>query len=153
MHSGDAPDPERLLPLAKAGNADALGQLLELYRNYLTLLARLQLGQRLRSKADSSDVVQDAFLAAHRDFADFRGTTEAELAAWLRRILATSLAGMARRYARTQRRDVRLERALYSELDQSSRALDGGLLEAEACKTRVIRAADPGSALSLVTAR
>lgn len=121
-------DPEFLLRLARAGDAQALGQLLELYRNYLTLLARVQFGRRLQSKADPADVVQEAFLDAYRDFAGFRGATEADLLNWLRRILATSLAGLARRYYGTRRRDPRLERELYAELEHSSQALDHSLV-------------------------
>lgn len=41
MSPAAGPDPEQLLVLARAGRGDALGQLLELYRSYLTLLARL----------------------------------------------------------------------------------------------------------------
>ena len=120
-------DPEHLLPLARAGDAQALGQLLERYRNYLRLLARVQFGRRLQGKADPSDIVQEAFLSAYRDFAKFRGTTETELLHWLRKILATTLAGLARRYVGTRRRDPRLERRLHDELEHSSQALDGGL--------------------------
>jgi RNA polymerase sigma-70 factor (ECF subfamily) len=117
-----------LLALARAGDAQALGRLLELYRNYLTLLARVQFGQRLRGKADPSDVVQEAFLGAYRDFAGFRGTTEAELVSWLRKILATTLAALARHYCGTQRRDPRRERELCAELEHSSQALGDALI-------------------------
>src|SRR5262249_35843416 len=106
----------------------ALGRLLERYGNYLTLLARLQVGRRLRGKLDPSDLVQETFLKAHRDFARFRGDTEPEFVAWLRQILAAGLAGQVRRYLGTQGRDPRLERQLEGELEQSSRALDGGLM-------------------------
>jgi RNA polymerase sigma-70 factor (ECF subfamily) len=126
--SGEASDPEQLLGLARAGDSQALGRLLEMYRNYLGLLARYQIGRRLQGKVDSSDLVQEAFLEAHRDFAQFRGTTEVELASWLRRILATNLANLVDRYCGTRRRDVRLERELAAELDRSSRALDEGLM-------------------------
>jgi RNA polymerase sigma-70 factor (ECF subfamily) len=105
-----------------------LGQLLELYRSYLLLLARLQIGRRLQGKVDPADLVQETFLKAHRDFARFRGTTETELAAWLRQILAMSLAGLVRHYLGTQRRDPRLERELALEIDESSRVMDGGLV-------------------------
>ena len=116
-----------LLLLARAGQSPALGKLLEMYRGYLTLLARLQINRRLRGKADAADLVQETFLEAHRDFAQFRGATEAELVAWLRQILVSNLANLLRRYYGTQRRDVRLERDLAIELDQSSRLLDQGL--------------------------
>jgi len=126
MSDEGGPDPERLLRLARAEDGTALGQLLELYRGYLALLARLQIGRRLQGKVDAADLVQETFLEAHRDFAQFRGTTEATLLAWLRQVLARNLANLVRRYG-TQRREVRLERALAVELDESSRVLDQGL--------------------------
>src|SRR5271166_149575 len=112
MSSAAGPDPEQLLGLARAGDGPALGQLLELYRGYLALLARLQIGRRLQGKVDAADLVQDTFLEAHRHFAQFRGTSEAELVCWLRQILAGLLANLLRRYLGTRRRDVRLERQL-----------------------------------------
>jgi RNA polymerase sigma-70 factor (ECF subfamily) len=127
MSDGPCSDPERFLHLAQAGDAAALGQLLECYRNYLALLARVQLGRRLQSKVDAADLVQDTFLKAHRDFGQFRGHTEAEWVSWLRQILAANLAHLVRRYYGTQRRDVRLERALVVELDHSSQVLAQGL--------------------------
>ena len=122
------PGPEQLLHQAKAGDGPALGRLLELYRAYLGVLARVQIGRRLQGKVDASDVVQEAFLGAYRDFPQFVGTTEKELAGWLRQILANLLANLVRHYQGTQRRDVRLERQLAVELEQSSQALDRGLV-------------------------
>jgi RNA polymerase sigma-70 factor (ECF subfamily) len=113
--------------LARTGQEQALGQLLELYRNYLRLLARLEIGRRLQGKVDDSDLVQDTFLQAHRHFTQFRGTTEAELVSWLRQILADVVGKLVRRFYGTQRRNVRLERELVAEIDQSSRALGEGL--------------------------
>src|SRR3974390_1617541 len=109
--------PEQLLGLARAGDGVALGELLELYRNYLSLLARLQIGRRLQGKADPADLVQETFLEAHRNFGLFRGHTEAEFVAWLRQILAGRLGLLLRRYFGTKGRDVRLERELGADLD------------------------------------
>lgn len=117
------PKTEELLAMARAGDSAALGQLFELYRNYMLLLTRLQFAHRLRGKADASDVVQDAFLDANKRFPQFRGTTEAELVEWLRQILASKLADLARRYLGTRRRDVRLEQEWVDELETSSRAM------------------------------
>src|SRR5580700_1090251 len=121
-------NPEHLLREAKAGDAATLGRLLELYRRYLALLARVQIGQRLQGKVDASDIVQETFLEAHRNFARFRGTSEGELVRWLRQILATNLADLFRRYLGTQGRDVRLEREIVGALDRSSILLDRGLV-------------------------
>jgi RNA polymerase sigma-70 factor (ECF subfamily) len=128
MSSLAEPDPEELLRKARGGGGPELGELLELYRNYLTLMARLQIGRRLQGKVDAADLVQETFLEAHRHFDRFRGTSEAELVAWLRQILAANLAHLVRRYCGTQRRDIRLERRLAEEMDQSSRVLDPGLV-------------------------
>jgi len=124
-------DPETLLRLAQADDAAALGLLLERYRSYLGLLARLQIGRRLRGKVDASDVVQEAFLKAHRDFQMFRGTSEKEWLRWLRQILAMNLAQLVRHYCGTGRRDLGLERRLTVEMDQSSNALDRALVAAQ----------------------
>jgi RNA polymerase sigma-70 factor (ECF subfamily) len=129
MHAAAPPTPESLLRRARAGDEAALGDLLAQYRNYLKLLARLQIDRRLRRKLDASDAVQEAMLAAHRAFAQFRGQSEAELLAWLRQILATGLAGMARRYLGTKQRQIDLERELQHGLDNASRAIDARLVQ------------------------
>lgn len=120
-------DPDRLLQRARTGNTE-LGELLESYRRYLSLLARVQIGQRLQGKVDESDLVQETFLEAHRAFDRFQGTSEGQFVCWLRRILATTLADLVRRYLGNQGRDVRLERELSDALDRSSALLDHGLV-------------------------
>jgi len=84
--------PERLLARARQGDTDGLGSLLELYRNYLYLMARTQIDLHLQGRASPSDVVQEAFAQACENFAQFRGGSEKELLAWLRRILVNTLA-------------------------------------------------------------
>ena len=116
---GDS-EPRQLLSSAIAGNRGALGRLLELYRSYLRLLARVQIDRRLYGKVDPSDVVQDTLLYVHQAFVEFRGTTEAELLSWLRRILASKLKDLVRRFCAAQSRDVGLERSLDEELDHTS---------------------------------
>src|ERR1700740_1901646 len=111
---------EDLLREAGAGYGAVLGRLLELYRRYLSLLARVQIGQRLQGKVDAADLVQETFLEAHRHFAQFRGTVEGELVSWLRQILAGVLANLVRRFCGTRQRDVRLERELADDLGRSS---------------------------------
>ena len=85
-------DPEDLLRKARTGDGAALGQMLAQYRNYLSLLARLQIGRRLQGKVDPADLVQETFLEAHRSFARFQGESEGELVQWLRQILAANVA-------------------------------------------------------------
>ena len=100
-----------------------------MYRNYLRLLARIQIGRRLQGKVDASDVVQEAFLDAHRYFGRFRGTSEAQFSTWLREILAGTLANQVRRYFGTHARDIRREREISADLDQSALGLAGMLVD------------------------
>lgn len=100
---------------------------IEEYRAYLLLLARLQMGTRLRAKVDASDIVQQAILHAHESRARFRGETEGEWLAWLRAILANALAAALRRFD-TQARDPGRERSLEGELERSSSRLESLLV-------------------------
>lgn len=119
----------RWIEQARAGDSATLGQLLESYHNYLRLLARIEIGRRLQGKVDASDVVQETFLEAHRHFPTFQGHAEGQFAQWLRAILATTLANIVRRYLGTQARDLRLERQLAEDLDQSTCALGSILVD------------------------
>jgi RNA polymerase sigma-70 factor (ECF subfamily) len=118
--------PELLLEQARAGDEAALGRLLELYRNYLRLVARTLIGQALRVRLDASDLVQETFLKASREFAQFLGSTEPELTAWLRQILVRTLANQAKRHRR-QGRDYQRQESLEAMLDRSSTAVQQAL--------------------------
>ncbi|MDA7980566.1 MAG: sigma-70 family RNA polymerase sigma factor [Pirellulales bacterium] len=117
----------RLMLLAKQGDEECLGALLERYRAYLELLARMQLGRGLQDKIDAADLVQETFLEAHRGFEAFRGVGERVFVAWLRKILARQMSRLIRRFLGARGRDVRRERRLEQGLDRSSRQLDRGL--------------------------
>jgi RNA polymerase sigma-70 factor (ECF subfamily) len=121
-------DAQLLLMLAKAGDGAALGRLLERYRNYMGLLVRLQVGRRLRRKVDVEDLLQEVWLEIHRKIATFRGSSEREFLMWVRRMIGSILANQVRHFLGTKCRDLRLERALVDELDQSSRALNPSLI-------------------------
>jgi RNA polymerase sigma-70 factor (ECF subfamily) len=111
------------------GRADSPdGKSLDAFRNYLRLLAGVQLDARLQSKLDPSDVVQETLLKAHQNFAQFRGQTSAELAGWLRRILANTMAEAVRRYTAGARR-VGREQSLEAALEESSARLEHWLAQ------------------------
>jgi RNA polymerase sigma-70 factor, ECF subfamily len=93
------------------------------FRGYLQVLAQIELSPRLRSKVDPSDIVQQSLLEAHQGLQAFRGRSEAELAAWLRTILARNLLNTARDY-KAAKRDIRRELPLAQRVEQSSLRLD-----------------------------
>jgi RNA polymerase sigma-70 factor, ECF subfamily len=95
---------------------------LERYRDYLRLLARMQIDPRLRKDFDPSDIVQTVMLKAHQNLAEFRGESPEMVGAWLRQILANTLADGLRDRLR-DKRDVRRERNLEDALNESSHRL------------------------------
>jgi RNA polymerase sigma-70 factor (ECF subfamily) len=138
---------EPMIAAARQSDRAALAELLESFKTYLRLLARAWLASGLRGKADPSDLVQDTMLQACQRFAQFRGQTEAELAAWLRQILARNVAQLARRYRAAGRHAAR-ERSL-DELLARSNGMFGGLLAASGSSpSRAAERRDLGLALT-----
>jgi RNA polymerase sigma-70 factor (ECF subfamily) len=100
------------LSAARDGSREALGQTLQSCRRYLLSVARDELNHDLRAKGGASDLVQDTFLDAQAAFDRFRGNSEGELRAWLRRLLSHRAAKFGRRYRTTQKRRVEREGAM-----------------------------------------
>ncbi len=109
-----------LLARARDGQNDALGELLQWYLSYLTILATTQLDRRLKRRINPSDLVQEAMLAAHRDFGDFRGNSQNELLGWLRQILIHTLHRAFAKHVKAGKRDIRRE----VSIDQISNRLE-----------------------------
>ena len=115
----DSFTPDELIARARAGSDEAFGLLLDRYRPYLRLLAQRGLGTDVQSRVDPSDVVQRAFLDAHRDWSGFRGQAEPELVAWLRRILENNVSETVGEHVRAQKRSTRKEKSLTESGDRA----------------------------------
>jgi RNA polymerase sigma-70 factor, ECF subfamily len=124
------------------GDAD-----LEGHRPYLRLLARMSLDPRWQPRIDCSDLVQETLLQAHQCRKQYRGSSPAELAGWLRSILARKLLNAVRDLQRA-RRDVGRERSLDAALEQSSALLDGWLAADQSAPDRRAEARDEGLRLA-----
>jgi RNA polymerase sigma-70 factor (ECF subfamily) len=102
---------------------------LERYRAYLGLLAREQMNDRLQTKLDPSDVVQQTLAEAIEHEGQFRGKSDAEKAGWLRQILGNNLADIHRRFG-AAKRVIGREHPLDAVLEQSSAKLGNWLANA-----------------------
>src|SRR5438270_13630412 len=112
-----------LLILAHAGDRKALDRLFTECRSYLDIVARALMESWLKAKCDGSDLVQQTLLDAYRGFEGFRGGTEAEWLAWLRRILEHNAADLVRCYAETDKRQIRREINWRGSIDNPSSAI------------------------------
>lgn len=106
---------EELLARARAGDQRAAGSLLARYHPYLRLLAQRSLDSRVAVRVAPSDVVQQTCLEAYRDFGAFRGGSEGEWIAWLRRVLQNTVAQSIEQHVLAQKRTIHRERSLELE--------------------------------------
>lgn len=97
---------------ARDGSFAALGQLFDHYRDYLLRIASEELASGLVAKVSPSDLVQETFLDAAKDFPQFRGRTEAELQSWLRHILLNNLSDAQRKFLHSQKRSILVETSI-----------------------------------------
>jgi RNA polymerase sigma-70 factor (ECF subfamily) len=95
-------DVRHWLPIAMLGSREVLGKLLQASRPYLERIANEEMDEILRKKFDPSDLVQQTFLEAIRDFSQFDGDANTFMG-WLRRLLLNNIANLHRDYLRAKR--------------------------------------------------
>jgi RNA polymerase sigma-70 factor (ECF subfamily) len=119
----DLSDHDDLLRDARAGDERALAALFTRYRERLKRMVRLRLDRRLTGRIDASDVIQEAFLEAHKRFAEWAANRELPLFLWLRLVTGQKLTDCHRHHLGAQMRDAGQEVSLYrGALPQASSA-------------------------------
>ncbi len=110
------------MPVHSNDQEEELGR----FREYLSLLVRLQVDSRLQAKVDLSGVVQQTLLDAHLAWERIRELDENAKAAWLRLALANNLIDEVRKLTAAAR-DVGREQSLRDALGESSARLEAVL--------------------------
>jgi RNA polymerase sigma-70 factor (ECF subfamily) len=120
----------RLIELARAGDAAAVGELFTRHRDRLRRMVDLRLDRRLQGRVDASDVVQDGFVDAIAKLPDYLDDPQLPLFLWLRLVVGERLSKVHRTHLGTQMRDAALEVSLYRQAlpAASSAALAAQLL-------------------------
>ena len=108
---GMEPATRELWERARAGDRPAYDQLFALHADRALMFVRARLGPALRARVDSMDVLQDAYLAAHRDFDRFEYTDEGAFLRWLCRIIENRIRDGNDYFAALKRQAVALPRS------------------------------------------
>lgn len=95
---------DQWLAQACAGDADAVGMLLDHQRLELRKLAEEQLPALVQKRIDASDLVQQTCLSVFRDIREFDGRDPAQFVAWVRKIHERNIQNAIRDQMQTQRR-------------------------------------------------
>lgn len=101
-----------LIRRARAGEEQALDELIDSWRTYLLTVAETELDQQLQPKKGASDLVQSACLDIYEHFQDFRGETTAEWRSWLLQLLRRDIQDLRRRFRDTAKRELGREQRL-----------------------------------------
>ncbi len=98
------PETDDMLRAAKAGSAEAYGQLFERVAERLLLYIRLRMGRQLAARLEPVDVLQEACTEAHRSIARFEPDGEHAFSRWMYRVVDNRLRDLARHHGAYKRR-------------------------------------------------
>lgn len=113
-HSSGEAQLRDLILRAQGGDREAIGHLLERYRNYLRQVARRRMTSPLAGRLDASDLVQDALVEAHLGIDQLLADEAPDLRVCLRQILCCNIANAIRDHLRTAKRNANREQPMLS---------------------------------------
>jgi RNA polymerase sigma-70 factor (ECF subfamily) len=102
--AGAPPSTAALVGRAQAGDRAAYARLITAVAERVRLYARLRLGPRLRAACDTEDVLQEAWLEAHRSLGSFRWQGEGSFTRWVNRIVEHRIRGLVDHQGAQKRR-------------------------------------------------
>jgi len=142
-----APNSEELSCLLRqvaAGDQAVWGDLLERLRPRLRRMVELRLDPRLQGRLDASDVIQEAYLSASAQLADYLKKPAIPFFLWLRLVTAQKLVELHRRHLRTKARDANRQVSLHGGAwpAASSAALASKLMGREPSPSQAAREAE-----------
>ncbi len=128
--TNNSAETNRLLDQARAGDREALNELLARHRPRLRRMVDLRLDRRLQARIDASDVIQEAYVEVARRLDEYLRAPSYPLFLWLRLIVGERLLKLHRHHLGTQMRDAGLEVSIYRGAlpEASSAALAAQLL-------------------------
>ncbi len=106
------PDTGELIERAKQGDGPAFEQLLARHRDRLRHMVSVRIDERLSSRVDPSDVVQEAMVVAAKKFESYLSEPAVPFYPWLRRIAWERLVDLHRRHIVAGKRSVNREKSL-----------------------------------------
>jgi RNA polymerase sigma-70 factor, ECF subfamily len=129
----DGPHTEELLADAKAGDAEAVDQLLDRHRDSLRRMVGMRLDKQIARRVDVSDVVQDVLVEANRRLQDYLQNPVMAFHLWIRQIAKDRIIDAHRRHRVSAKRSVDREQQLVAQanVDHSTMELAGQLCDPE----------------------
>jgi RNA polymerase sigma-70 factor, ECF subfamily len=131
--SGNSAETDHLLQRVAAGDQEVWGELLTRYQERLRTMVALRLDRRLQGRIDPSDILQEAYLQASLQLADYLKNPTMPFFLWLRLVTGQRMVALHRHHLGTQARDAGREVSLYRGAlpEASSAALAAQLLGQE----------------------